>query len=74
MPWALLGGIVGGAIAWYLDAAQLDVIAAKLAAYATVHAPAPDYIIYPLFSKWGRSASARPKAASGCSTTSRCPA
>ena len=42
-----------GAVAWYLDAAQLAVIAAKLAAYATVHAPAPDYIVYPLFSKWG---------------------
>ena len=40
MPWArLLGGIVGGAVAWYLDAAQVAVIAAKLAAYATVHAP-----------------------------------
>ena len=52
-PGRLLGGIVGGAIAWYLDAAQVGVIAAKLAAYATVHAPAPDYIIYPLFSKWG---------------------
>ena len=50
---ALLGGIVGGAVAWYLDAAQVAVIAAKLAAYATVHGPAPDYVIYPLFSKWG---------------------
>ena len=28
-------------------------IAAKLAAYGTVHGPAPDYVIYPLFSKWG---------------------
>ena len=50
---ALLGGFTGGAIAWYLDAPQLHVIAAKLAAYATVHAPAPDYIVYPLFSKFG---------------------
>ncbi len=50
---ALLGGITAGAVAWYLDTAQVAVIAAKLAAYATVHAPAPDYIVYPLFSKWG---------------------
>lgn len=50
---SLLGGLVGGALAWYLDAAQLAVIEAKFAAYATVHAPAADYVIYPLFSKWG---------------------
>ena len=50
---AFLGGIVGGAVAWYLDTAQLGVITAKFAAYAVVHAPAPDYVIYPLFSKWG---------------------
>ena len=50
---AVLGGIVGGAIAWYLDAAQVAVITAKFAAYATVHTQAADYIIYPLFSKWG---------------------
>ena len=50
---ALLGGITAGAVAWYLDAAQIAVIAAKLAAYATVHGPAPDYIVYPLFSKYG---------------------
>ena len=50
---AALGGVTGGAIAWYLDAAQVAVIAAKLAAYGTAHGPAPDYVIYPLFSKWG---------------------
>ena len=50
---AFLGGITAGAVAWYLDTAQVAVIAAKLAAYATVHGPAPDYIVYPLFSKWG---------------------
>ena len=50
---AALGGVTGGALAWYLDAAQVQAIAAKLAAYATVHAPAPDYIVYPLFSKFG---------------------
>ena len=51
---AFLGGITAGAVAWYLDAAQIAAIAAKLAAYATVHGPAPDYIVYPLFSKCGR--------------------
>ncbi len=50
---AVLGGIVGGAIAWYLDAGQLAVIAAKLAAYGTVAQPPQAYVIYPLFSKWG---------------------
>ena len=50
---AFLGGITAGAVAWYLDTAQVAVIAAKLQAYATVHGPAPDYIVYPLFSKWG---------------------
>ena len=50
---AILGGITGGALAWYLDAAQTAVITAKLAAYAIVHAPAGDYVVYPLFSKWG---------------------
>ena len=54
MPWAPCSAASpAGAVAWYLDAAQVAVIAAKLAAYATVHAPAPDYIVYPLFSKWG---------------------
>jgi len=54
---ALLGGVVGGAIAWYLDASQLAVVSSKLAKYATVHfsdsGAASKYVIYPLFSKWG---------------------
>ena len=54
----MLGGIVGGAIAWYADAAQLGVIATKFWAYAAVHYPLAgravgSYVIYPLFSKWG---------------------
>ncbi|HMR30774.1 MAG TPA: hypothetical protein PKA13_08820 [Geminicoccaceae bacterium] len=48
-----LGGIVGGALAWYLDAGQLAVIGQKLMAYGTVAQPAQAYVIYPLFSKWG---------------------
>ncbi|MFO1075191.1 MAG: hypothetical protein U1E17_21355 [Geminicoccaceae bacterium] len=55
---ALLGGLVGGAIAWYADQAQIAVVAAKFQAYATVSYPGAGraverYVIYPLFSKWG---------------------
>ena len=55
---ALLGGMVGGAIAWYADQAQIAVVAAKFQAYAAInHAEAgravERYVIYPLFSKWG---------------------
>ena len=38
---AVLGGITAGAVAWYLDTAQVGVITTKLAAYATVHGPHP---------------------------------
>lgn len=53
-----LGGIIGGAIAWYFDAAQIAIIAQRLGAYATLFFPAAgkapaEYIIYPLFSRWG---------------------
>lgn len=54
----LLGGIVGGALAWYFDAPQIAVVTAKLQAYgdlgyaASGRAIAP-YVVYPLFSKWG---------------------
>jgi cyclic beta-1,2-glucan synthetase len=53
-----LGAFCGGALAWYLDTAQLAVIAAKYAKYAALHFPAKgiqieDYVIYPLFNKWG---------------------
>jgi cyclic beta-1,2-glucan synthetase len=55
---ALLGGVVGGALAWYFDAAQLQVVADKFVTYAMPYFPpagkaATDYVIYPLFSKWG---------------------
>lgn len=55
---ALLGGVVGGAIAWYLDTMQLGVIVDKFRQYAAVHWQAvgmqpKQYVVYPLFSKWG---------------------
>ena len=53
-----LGGIVGGALGWYFDAGQLDVVATKFRSYADLAyqssgRPAQEFIIYPLFSKWG---------------------
>lgn len=55
---AVLGACVGGAIAWYFDAAQLAAVVGKLGAYAalsyaeTLREPL-QYVVYPLFSKWG---------------------
>jgi len=61
----LLGAAAGGALAWYLDSAQLAVISAKYAKYAALHFPArgipiEDYVIYPLFNKWGAMPLGRP--------------
>ncbi|HEX4889218.1 MAG TPA: glycosyl transferase family 36 [Alphaproteobacteria bacterium] len=55
---AALGGIIGGGIAWYFDAAQIAIITQRLNAYATLYFAGAgksqtDYIIYPLFSRWG---------------------
>jgi cyclic beta-1,2-glucan synthetase len=55
---ALLGGLVGGAVAWYLDADQLHTITTKFFAYISLSyaadgRPVVDYMIRPLFSKWG---------------------
>lgn len=58
---ALLGGVTGMAIAWYLDTMQLAALAGKFARYASVSylqdglAPL-DYVVRPLFSKWGAMA------------------
>ncbi len=50
----LLGGFVGGAIAWYVDPAQSSVVLNKFRLYVSLHVQNPqDYVIYPLFSKWG---------------------
>lgn len=55
---AALGGFVGGALAWYLDSAQLATVVAKFHAYAVLDYaaaghPGSPYVVYPLFSKWG---------------------
>ncbi len=50
----LLGGFVGGAIAWYVDPSQSAIVLNKFRLYVTLHIQNPqDYVIYPLFSKWG---------------------
>ncbi|MBM3625892.1 MAG: glycosyl transferase family 36, partial [Alphaproteobacteria bacterium] len=55
---ALLGALVAGAIAWYLDAGQVETIVAKFFAYTSLDyaadgRPINEYVIRPLFSKWG---------------------
>ncbi|MFZ0131387.1 MAG: hypothetical protein WAK95_02515 [Desulfobacterales bacterium] len=54
----ILGGVAGGGLAWYADTLQLRVLASKFHKYAALYYPAADkavadYVIYPLFSKWG---------------------
>jgi len=55
---AALGGFVGGALAWYFDAAQLATVVSKFSAYVSLDyaadgRPVTPYVIRPLFSKWG---------------------
>lgn len=51
---SLLGGFVGGAISWYIDPSQSTVVLNKFRLYTTLSIQNPqDYVIYPLFSKWG---------------------
>lgn len=54
----LLGGVVAGAIAWYLDAPQITVVATKFWSYADLGYAASGrhiepFTIYPLFNKYG---------------------
>ncbi|MBB4198398.1 hypothetical protein CCR94_22405 [Rhodoblastus sphagnicola] len=63
-PWrpyalgVLLGGILGGAISWYFDQSQLDVVLAHFREHVAVNylaagRPESHYVITPFFSKWG---------------------
>ncbi|CAM9231655.1 unnamed protein product [Phaeothamnion confervicola] len=57
---AVLGGVVGGLIAWYFDAAQIMAVSQRMDAYATLYFPAIgkdaiNYVIYPFFSRWGET-------------------
>ncbi len=54
----LLGGLVAGALGWYFDAAQLQVVIAKFWAYADVNyrldgRALGDFTTYPIFNKYG---------------------
>lgn len=50
---AALGGLIGAAIGFYVDAAQLAVVTAKFHRYLAIGATAEPYGVYPLLSKWG---------------------
>jgi len=55
---AMLGGIVAGAVAWYLDTGQVQTIVNKFFGYISLDyaadgRPINAYIVRPLFSKWG---------------------
>jgi cyclic beta-1,2-glucan synthetase len=55
---AVLGGLVAGALGWYFDAPQLQVVIAKFWAYADVNyrldgRQLGDFTTYPLFNKYG---------------------
>jgi cyclic beta-1,2-glucan synthetase len=55
----LLGGLVAGALGWYFDTAQINVVVAKFWAYADVNyrltgRTLGDYNVYPLFNKYGQ--------------------
>lgn len=51
---SLLGSFIGGAIAFYLDAAQIPVVVEKIKQYTSIGFSPIDYITYPLLNKWGR--------------------
>ncbi len=55
----LIGGLVAGALGWYFDTAQINVVVAKFWAYADVNyrltgRALGDYSVYPLFNKYGQ--------------------
>jgi cyclic beta-1,2-glucan synthetase len=50
---ALLGGFIGAAIGFYLDASQVSVVTTKFHRYLAAGLAAERFEIYPLISKWG---------------------
>ncbi len=50
---ALLGGFIGAAIGFYLDASQVSVVVAKFHRYLAAGLPPESFDVYPLVSKWG---------------------
>ncbi|MDP3703425.1 MAG: hypothetical protein Q8R78_03470 [Candidatus Omnitrophota bacterium] len=51
---ALLGGFVGSAAAFYLDALQIPVVVEKFRLYTSAGFAPVSYVTFPLVSKWGR--------------------
>ena len=49
----VIGGLIGAAIGFYLDAAQLAIVVEKFRQYTTVGRESRAFEIYPLVSKWG---------------------
>ena len=49
----LLGGCMGAALFFYLDAGQVGVVRQRLAAYASFDTAPARFDIYPIVSKWG---------------------
>ena len=50
----VLGGVVGGALGWYFEAAQIVVVATKFWSYVALsNHPDGTFAVYPLFNKWG---------------------
>ncbi|MGO9598010.1 MAG: GH36-type glycosyl hydrolase domain-containing protein [Isosphaeraceae bacterium] len=50
---AVLGGLIGAALGFYLDAAQISVVTAKFHRYLAAGEPPQLVDVYPLVSKWG---------------------
>ena len=51
---SLLGGAIGGLVAFYLDTVQVTALAQKFVAYTSAGLPKTDFTVYSLVSKWGR--------------------
>ncbi len=49
----VLGGLIGAALGFYLDVAQLAIVVEKFRLYTTVGRESHPFEIYPLVSKWG---------------------
>jgi cyclic beta-1,2-glucan synthetase len=51
---SLLGGAIGGLVAFYLDTVQVTALVNKFAVYTSAGLPKTDFTVYSLVSKWGR--------------------
>ena len=49
----LLGGCIGAALLFYLDAGQVGVVKQRLAAYVSFNTAPARFDVYPIVSKWG---------------------